>query len=84
MCVNDGIFDHAVGTGQEYCGHIFSQPICFVMASFWTMPHTVLEGTTLRMYSQSAKGPELFFLQVVCLVFFSAYVFFSKMVEKPA
>ena len=61
----DGIFVHAVGTGQEYYGPIFSRPICFVMALFWTTSHTVLEGTTFRMYSQSTRGPELFFLQVV-------------------
>ena len=79
MWANDGIFVHAVGTSQEYCGRIFSRPICFVMASFWTTSHTVLEGTTLAMYSQSAKGPELFFPQAVCFVlFFSAYVFSLK------
>ena len=44
VCVNDGIFVQAVGTDQEYCGHIFSRPICFVMASFWTTFHTVLDG----------------------------------------
>ena len=65
MCVNDGIFVQAVGMGQQYCGGIFSWPICFVMASFWIMFHTVLEGTTLGMYSHSTTGPELFFLQVV-------------------
>ena len=66
VCVNDRIFVQAVGTGQDYCGHIFSNlPICLVMASFWASFHTVLEGTTLGMYSQSTRGPELFFLQVV-------------------
>ena len=74
--VNNGIFAHAVGTGQEYCGRIFSQPICFVMASVWTTSHTVLEGIMLRMYSQSARGLELLFLQVVCLVLFFLHTFF--------
>ena len=63
--VNDGIFIQAVGTSQEYCGRIFSRPICFIMASIWSTFHTVLEGTTLGMYCQSTRGPELFFLQVV-------------------
>ena len=66
MFVNDGIFVQAVGTGQEQCGRIFLQPMCFVMASFLNMFRTVLEGTMLGMYSQS-RGPELFFLQAVNL-----------------
>ena len=54
MCINDGIFIQAVDTGQtEYCGCIFSRPICFVMASFWTTFHTVLKETLLGMYTQS-------------------------------
>ena len=51
--------------GQEYCRCIFLQPICCMIALFWTTFHKVLEGTTLGMYSQSTRGPELFFLQVV-------------------
>ena len=83
--MNDGIFIHAVGMGQEYSGSKFSWPICFVMASFWTTSHTVLERTMLRMYSQSTRGLELFFLQVVRLSsFFSAYVFSLKRGKKPA
>ena len=47
--------------GQEYYGHIFLRPICFVMASFWITFHAVLEGTTLGMYSQSTRGPRTLF-----------------------
>ena len=61
MFVNDGNFVKTVGMGQEFCGRIFSRPICFVMALF----HTVLEGTTFGMYSQSTRGPELLLLKVV-------------------
>ena len=64
-CSYEGIFDQAVGMGQEYYGHIFLWPICFIMTSFWITFHTVLEETSLRMYSQSTRGPELFFLQVL-------------------
>ena len=78
MFVNDSIFVQAVSTDQEYCGQIFSWPICFVMASFWTTFHIVLEGTTLRMYSQATRGPELFLLQEI---FFYMH-YFSKMMEK--
>ena len=63
--VNDGIFIQVVGMDQKYRGRTFSWPICFIVASFWTTFHTVLEGTTLEMYSQSTRGPKLFFLQVV-------------------
>ena len=63
MFVNDGIFVQAVGTGQEYCGRIFLRPICFVMASFWTTFHTVLEGTTPGMYSQSTSGSFFFYIR---------------------
>ena len=68
--------------GQEYYGHIFLRPICFVMASFWITFHTVLEGAMLGMYSQSTRGPELFFLQVVKCFFYVRY--FSKMTGKTA
>ena len=51
-----GTFVHVAGTGQEYCGRIFLQPICSVMASFWST-YTVLEGTTLGLYVQSTRGP---------------------------
>ena len=63
--VNDSILVQSAGTGQEYCSRIFSRPICFVMALFLTAFRTVLEVTILGMYSQSTRGPELFFLQVV-------------------
>ena len=60
-------FLQLVGAGQEYCGHIFSQPICVIMASNKELEasvHAVLEGTTIGMYSQSTRGPELVFYQV--------------------
>ena len=62
MCVNDMVL---LFMGQEYCGHIFSWPICSVKALFWSMFHTVLDlRTTLGMYSQSTRGLELYFSQV--------------------
>ena len=82
MFVNDGIFDKAVGMGQEYYGCIFLWPIYFAMASFWITFHTVLEVTTLGMYSQSTRGPDLFFLQVVKYFFYIRY--FSKIMGKTA
>ena len=84
MFVNDGIFVQVVGTGQEDCDRIFLRPMCFEVTSFWTTFHTVLEGTTLGMDSQSTRGPELFFLQVVnffCFVFLT-YVISLKRREK--
>ena len=85
VCVNDdGIFIQVVGMGQEYCNHIFLWPICFIMASFWTTFHTVLEGTTLGMYSQSTREPELFFLVLLLLVSFFYIRYFSEKAEKPA
>ena len=60
------------------CSRIFSRPICFIMASFWTMFHTVLEGTALGMYSQSTRGSELFFLQVVIFCFDFLHMLFLE------
>ena len=40
-------FAQAVGMDQKYCDCIFLRSICLVMASFWIMFHTVLEGTTV-------------------------------------
>ena len=59
----------AVGTVQEYWGGIFLWPICFIMVSFWATFHTVLEVNMLGMYSQSTRGPELFFLPMVKFFF---------------
>ena len=60
----DSIFVQVVDAGQKYCGRTFSQPICVIMASNKELVasfHTVLEGTTVGMYSQSTRGPDLFF-----------------------
>ena len=50
--------------GQEYCSRIFMQPICIIMAlnkELVASFHAVLEETMVGVYSQSARGPELFF-----------------------
>ena len=50
--------------GQEYRGHIFSQPVCIIMVSNKELVasfHAVLEETTVRIYSQNTRGPEHFF-----------------------
>ena len=55
-------FVQLVGTGQEYCSRIFSQPICIIMAlnkGLVASFREILERTMVGMYSQSTRGPEL-------------------------